>query len=102
VREAEGLRDRWEELHGTHQISVIGVSPADAPAHRAFIAAHQLPFDYAGDADGTIARAFTSSAAAASADTPTFLVGHQRRVLAAYPEPDTAAQAREALARLGQ
>jgi len=67
IREARAVKQGWGRLHAQHVV-VIGVTPEDAPAHRAFIADQELPFDLASDTDGRIALAFRiqSSGAVAS------------------------------------
>jgi peroxiredoxin Q/BCP len=58
VREAQGLRERYQELHDGHHVAIVGVTREDAATHRQFIAQHALQFDLAADPDGALARAY--------------------------------------------
>lgn len=92
IREANGLRDHWAELHLRHVV-VIGVSPRDAASHRAFIAEHGLPFDLVSDADGRIAQAFKVPTLG-DYGPRTFLVGRDGKLQKAWltTNPDSRAQ----------
>lgn len=95
IREANGLRDHWAELHLRHVV-VIGVSPRDAASHRAFIAEHRLPFDLVSDADGRIAEAFKVPTLG-SYGPQTFLVGRDGKLRKAWLTTNPESRAQEIL-----
>jgi len=95
IREANGLRDHWAELHLRHVV-VIGVSPRDAASHRAFIAEHRLPFDLVSDADGRIAAAYKIPTLG-DYGPQTFLVGRDGRLRKAWLTTNPESRAQEIL-----
>jgi len=95
IREANGLRDHWAELHLRHVV-VIGVSPRDAASHRAFIAEHRLPFDLVSDADGRIAGAYKVPALG-DYGPQTYLVGRDGKLRKAWLTTNPESRAQEIL-----
>lgn len=96
VREMQGLRVRYDELHEQNHVVVLGVSPQDAATHKAFIAQNKLPFDLSADGDRALAKAF---GVPEGAYTPrTFLVGKDGTVRKVWRTADPDAQVREILA----
>jgi thioredoxin-dependent peroxiredoxin len=55
--EAEGIRDEWQKLRAA-QVTVVGISADSIESHRAFAAAHGLPFPLVTDPDGAIGRQY--------------------------------------------
>lgn len=97
MREAQGLRTHWEELHEQHHAVIIGVSPQDTTSLRAFIAQQNLPFDLASDVDRTLARAFGVPASGHYAPR-TFLVGKDGKIRAHWQTTDPEAHVKAILA----
>ena len=95
MREASGLRDRWQELHRLHVV-VVGVSVRDAATHRAFITKLKLPFDLASDADGRIAQAFNLPTVG-EYGARAFLLGRDRKVVRAWQTASSDAQIEDVL-----
>jgi peroxiredoxin Q/BCP len=97
VREAQGLRDHWLELHENHHVAMFGISARDAASRRAYVAQHNIKFDLAHDADGSIARAFGVPTKGPFAPH-TFLIGRDGKIQKVWHKADPGAQAAEILA----
>jgi peroxiredoxin Q/BCP len=87
VRESQGLGERYRELHDEHHVAMVGVSRDDAATHEAFIAQHALPFDFASDADGALARAYHVPASGLYSPR-VFLIGRDNLVRATWSSAD--------------
>jgi peroxiredoxin Q/BCP len=57
TKEACAFRDAWDNLQ-KNQVVLIGISADSDESHRAFAAAHKLPFLLVSDPDGAIAKSF--------------------------------------------
>jgi peroxiredoxin Q/BCP len=94
VREAEGWRDNWNELHEGHHVVMLGVTPQSAATHSAFIEQHKLQFDLASDADHRLAKAF-GVRSRIDASPRVFLIDKDSKILSVWrtADPDAHAQA---------
>lgn len=94
VREAEGLRDSYHELHDEHHVAMVGITREDAATHRAFISEHALPFDLASDPGAELAQAYGVPARGNYAPR-VFLFGRDNHLRAAWTSADPEAHVRE-------
>jgi peroxiredoxin Q/BCP len=101
LREAQGLRDHWPELHEDHHVAMFGISTRDAASRRAYVAQNKIPFDLAQDANGDIARAFGVPTQGPFAPH-TFLIGRDGKIQRTWQTADPDTQATEILAHAAQ
>lgn len=93
---ARGFGAEYRELYGTHRIVLVGVSGDSAETHRAVLKREKLPFDFASDLDGRLARAF---GVPAHPERPlTLVVGRDATIRAVWSESEPAVQAPQILA----
>jgi peroxiredoxin Q/BCP len=84
-RESRGFAKRWRELE-EHHVTAIGVVPATAARERG-IERQDLPFDFAVDTDGQIARALGVSAGGV-ADPTVLVIGRDGSIQAIWRAAD--------------
>jgi peroxiredoxin Q/BCP len=98
--ESRGLASRWRELE-EHYVTAIGVVPAAAARDPRGLERHDLPFDFAVDTDGQIARALGVPAGGVAEPT-VFVVGRDGSIKAIWrvADPETHARALIAEARV--
>jgi peroxiredoxin len=92
-REARGLAKRWREFE-EHYVTAIGVVQARAPRGAK---PEELPFEFAVDTDGQIARGLGVSAAGV-ADPTVVVVGRDGSIKATWREADPETHVRALLA----
>jgi peroxiredoxin Q/BCP len=95
--EAQGLRDRWQDLQAAGVV-VFGISTQDAASHEHFIDKEKLPFDLVVDADGAIAKALQVPLKNGMSARQTFLVDAQGRLKKVWRAVDPEHHAEEILA----
>jgi peroxiredoxin Q/BCP len=95
--EAQGIRDRWEDLRKAG-VTVIGISTQDAASHKAFIDKERLPFNLAVDTSGAIARAFHVPLTLGLASRQSFLIGKDGKISKIWLKVTPASHAAELLA----
>ncbi|HXI56769.1 MAG TPA: redoxin domain-containing protein, partial [Polyangia bacterium] len=100
VREARGVRDRWNDLFRNHVV-VVGVTPQSVAAHRALIAHENLPFDLASDVDGHLAEAFKATATPGAFGPRVIVIGRDGTVRRTWQTADPERHIQEIL-RLAQ
>ncbi len=76
---------------------VLGVSVQDATSHRAFRAKYGLTFDLVVDSDKRIAQAYNALGLLGVAKRVTYVIGPDRKILAAYRRIDPGSHSKEAL-----
>jgi peroxiredoxin Q/BCP len=94
--ESRGLANRWHELE-EHYVTAIGVVPAAAARGLRGVEPQALPFDFAVDTDGQIARALGVSAGEV-ADPTVLVVGRDGSVKTVWRTADPETHARELIA----
>lgn len=95
TREACAFRDAWQGLSKTGAV-LVGVSADTTDSHKAFAAAHQLPFLLVSDPDGQIARAY-GVPFAGHHQRQTIVIGADGNVLKVYRKVDVAVHASQVL-----
>jgi peroxiredoxin Q/BCP len=95
TRESQGLTRRWRELE-EHYVTAVGVVPDANAQYRAAMARRDVPFEFAADADGQVARALGVSTR--DADPIVLLVARDGTIRTAWRTADPDMHIRELIA----